>query len=384
MILYTVIFVLTIISITFIALYVNERQKKCLTENDLESQLKELIDFSEDLLEIQEAHKAEYKINNYVFSASQQSPKHMTTILPLTQAQLEDSVYNNTKSLYLSKLNELVYSFCENHTYNRSMNGTYKSWITNQLPVGSTCELLLVSTANNLDGFNWFNSYAGFIIKQVLQGKDYHFIIFRGTINQTDWYENIKVFLQSAPYLGNGVKVHTGFNNLYKNYSNVTANGGPVLSMRDQVRNFIKTITDVEQRVIISGHSMGAALGSLCVLDLVVNKPFTSMSSKLLQNLDFYGFSTPYFVNKNGSEILKSRNRNYSIQNTNDIVASKGFIFYVRTPTFLCCFNGPKGAVDSHILPTYIAELNAITGGKTWDTNAHNVPPITPLGLPCK
>jgi hypothetical protein len=140
--------------------------------------------------------------------------------------------------------------------------------------------------------------------------------------------------------------------------------------------SYLDEISKTNPRVFITGHSMGAALGAICVLDLLKNKP-----GLLSNNLDFFGYATPYITNQTGANIITQKpNRIYLINNTNDIVCSKGFIFYVRMPSMLCCFNGPTGAATSHVIKTgYRPSVEQL--GSSWQTNAKANK--TPLGVPC-
>jgi hypothetical protein len=365
---------MTCLAGVFIGLYVNCKNKK-LNESDCYESINEALIVNEELADVISLSKRniskEYNIPNYTFSATYKSKWAVET--PLTKEDLTDSTYNNNKSKFLLSLNDIAYVLAENHDYDASKDALLRTWVETQLPVGFICKKLLIYTSNNLDFFNWFQDYAGFIVEQTIGSDKYNFIVLRGTISKTDWYEDIKVAFTSAPYLGTNVKIHTGFNNLYYKYVDTKTT---VPTIRNQITSYITGMNKTNPRLFITGHSLGAAVAAICVLDL-----FKNQAGLLTTNLDFFGLATPYITNQTGANIITQKpNRIYLINNMNDIVCSKGFIFYVRMPAMMCCFNGPTGAAASHLLNTsYRPAIE--NNGASWQTNARANK--LPLGVLC-
>lgn len=96
-----------------------------------------------------------------------------------------------------------------------------------------------------------------------IANDDTFVIAFRGSeeTGLTDWITDLKFVKQVFPYEESGnkkVKVHYGFIWAYK-------------SVRESV---LKAARETDhQRIICTGHSLGAALATLCALDLQYNLP---------------------------------------------------------------------------------------------------------------
>lgn len=82
------------------------------------------------------------------------------------------------------------------------------------------------------------------------------FLVFRGSYNIQNWIENLAVIRVSYPFCS-GCQVHAGF---YAAYNDIRA-------------NVVSTMTFMRQRypnsqIIVTGHSLGAALATLAYVDL--------------------------------------------------------------------------------------------------------------------
>ncbi len=91
-------------------------------------------------------------------------------------------------------------------------------------------------------------------------------IVFRGTDSKKEWLSNLAFCKKVIPY-GNyesDVRVHGGFITAYKNKL-----------VRDRIHSLI---SDKPCRIIVTGHSRGAALAVLCAVDLQYNFPDKSIS----------------------------------------------------------------------------------------------------------
>lgn len=86
------------------------------------------------------------------------------------------------------------------------------------------------------------------------------YVIFRGSESNTDWITNFN-FNQAKiyPYAGtsaSGTEIHEGFVKAY-------------FSVRDEIHRYFKQSS--RQEVIVTGHSLGGALATICAVDLQYN-----------------------------------------------------------------------------------------------------------------
>lgn len=124
-------------------------------------------------------------------------------------------------------------------------------------------------------------------------------IIFRGTDSVKNWKNNFLFCKKTIPY-GNKntkIRVHSGFLNSYQ-------------SVREQIRN---KIPQGICKILITGHSLGAALGLLCAVDMQYN--FKNA------DIEVFAFGCPAVGNK---AFVRSYNKRVfktlRVTNGNDIV----------------------------------------------------------------
>jgi predicted lipase len=84
-----------------------------------------------------------------------------------------------------------------------------------------------------------------------------------GSNEGIDWLFNFRFFRKKIPYNGTNpkIKVHTGFIETYK-----------------LVRDIVQAQVGGFRKIIVSGHSLGAALATLCALDLQYNFPHVDIA----------------------------------------------------------------------------------------------------------
>jgi triacylglycerol lipase len=94
------------------------------------------------------------------------------------------------------------------------------------------------------------------------------FVVFRGTQSMRDLKRDLNCVRVPFHLVPNGGCVHQGFLSTYTKVGE-----GRVLSLREFILRTISGL-DSSKKLYITGHSMGAALATLCALDIAKNSPF--------------------------------------------------------------------------------------------------------------
>ena len=102
----------------------------------------------------------------------------------------------------------------------------------------------------------------------VAKDKTDAIILFRGTYSTKNWYTDIEIDMEKVKYFIVPQNVHRGFNNAYE-------------KVRKRVLELVEDIPKIE----VSGHSLGAALATLCALDIKTTRPAV--------DLNVYTFGSP-------------------------------------------------------------------------------------------
>lgn len=126
-------------------------------------------------------------------------------------------------------------------------------------------------------------------------------ITFRGSSSSKDWLTDFKFWKKTVPY-GNHfskIRVHSGFIEVYKSEG-----------VRNKLHGFV---TDEIEKIIITGHSYGAALATLCAVDLEYNFP--------KKDYEVFLFGSPRVGNRAFKNSYNKRLfKTFRISNGNDIV----------------------------------------------------------------
>jgi triacylglycerol lipase len=122
-------------------------------------------------------------------------------------------------------------------------------------------KLLANVKANAIGIREWF----GFI----LESKKSVIIAFRGTDSNPDWIVDAEVSQVPFPYTKETFFVHEGFSSIYQ-------------SCRDDIIDTLEQIP-LKKKVYVTGHSLGAAIATLCAFDL----------SEHGFNVSLYNFASP-------------------------------------------------------------------------------------------
>ncbi|XP_022777321.1 phospholipase A1-II 1-like [Durio zibethinus] len=149
---------------------------------------------------------------------------------------------------------------------------------------------------------------------KVALGRREILVAWRGTITDSEWFNNVNFFQTSASELfgaGNNAKVHSGFLSLYTGTSWKSAYNKT--SAREQVlkavRELVNKYQDEEISITVTGYSLGAALATLNAMDIVANgynKP--TGDSKKSCMVTAFAYAGPRVGNSGLEEVFKTLN----------------------------------------------------------------------------
>ena len=171
-------------------------------------------------------------------------------------------------------------------------------------------------------------------------------IVFRGSeeTGVHDWITDLKFIKQVYPYQESNnkkVKVHYGFIEAYK-------------SVREAVLQRVKKAP--QQRIICTGHSLGAALACLCALDIQYNTP---------KSVRCVTYGCPKVGNAAFAESYNRRvPKTYRVVTHGDLVPKRPPLGYHHVGELLELgqVNDDMGLMDkvaAHLPQTYIKSLRA-------------------------
>jgi triacylglycerol lipase len=169
----------------------------------------------------------------------------------------------------------------------------------------------------------------GFIAKNTSGNNKNIYICFRGTKTASEWEQDAKI--QLVPLVNSilndknnkNIKVHKGFQEVYTNPNDVDIDLG---SLQNQMRDYLKTIkTEDYNNLWVTGHSLGGAVATLAVIDIVTNTihkgaKMYNFASPLVGNQEFVNF----FKENIGTNQCNNNSNNstcsWRIVNINDLV----------------------------------------------------------------
>ncbi|MBS3028211.1 MAG: lipase family protein [Dolichospermum sp. DET50] len=132
------------------------------------------------------------------------------------------------------------------------------------------------------------------------------YIIFRGTRTASEWTDNAEINQTESQSIADWgeSKTTAGFNDIYSELSpNI------ISDLKD-----LKKIS-AQKKIFVSGHSLGGALATLCVADILTKTNFKST------DLELYTFASPRTGNiEFATEFLSRKIYSWRIFNTEDIV----------------------------------------------------------------
>lgn len=105
-----------------------------------------------------------------------------------------------------------------------------------------------------------------------------------------------------------GPMIHTGFYHIWEDIQN--------LGMRDSILDMLTTYPNAD--ILVTGHSLGGALASVCALGLKQNALYTQHA---INRVDFITFGSPRSFNENLAKYFDGViDSNWRIENEHDIV----------------------------------------------------------------
>ncbi|MBB6669630.1 lipase family protein [Cohnella nanjingensis] len=191
--------------------------------------------------------------------------------------------------------------------------------------------------------FDGVREWFGFI----LESKHDAIVAFRGTSSTSDWVSDAMASQVKFKYMRDSGLVHRGFNAIYD-------------SMRGVILAALRKVSP-GKRLYITGHSLGAAIASLCALDVSANTKFRSPY--------IYTFGSPRVGDSAFAGTYAARiGSSYRIHNPYDAVTHiPPFVFKLpkqETTYYYSHTRHPvpvpfqKGALSAnHVLGSYFAEL---------------------------
>ncbi len=175
-------------------------------------------------------------------------------------------------------------------------------------------------------------------------------IAFRGTSSTTNWISDAIASQMKFKYIKEDCLTHRGFTHIYS-------------SARDGIRSALTNLSP-DKTLYITGHSLGAALATLCAIDLAAN---TAFSSPILYTFGSPRVGDPAFRNAFANYIHNS----YRIANQFDIVTfappsiyklprreKKYYYSHVRALNPLSFQNGTIGL--NHVISSYFDDLSQL------------------------
>ena len=155
------------------------------------------------------------------------------------------------------------------------------------------------------------NEESGFIGFIAINEKNKKiFIIFRGTENDDEWFDNINISLRNYISLENKSwgQVHSGFYSIYR--------GNKENSIGKDIEETLKKLKDEYDHIFVAGHSLGGALATLTIPDLI--------DSGINQHrITVYTFGSPRCCNNELANMLNDSGvKHWRINNTEDFIVS--------------------------------------------------------------
>ncbi len=131
------------------------------------------------------------------------------------------------------------------------------------------------------------------------------YVVFRGTQSGANWLSNLDADLVRYKPVANYGKVHEGFYDLY-------------MSMRKSLLKCLNDYGDIG-KLVICGHSLGSALSTLAVPDVLINCTAVKNKTKVVH----YNLASPRVANPGFADTYNGNAvQTFRIVNTEDVVTN--------------------------------------------------------------
>ncbi|OAB46746.1 lipase family protein [Paenibacillus antarcticus] len=184
----------------------------------------------------------------------------------------------------------------------------------------------------------------------ILESSEEIIIAFRGTMSTTNWISNIIASQRNFKYIKEDCLTHRGFTDIYS-------------STRLEIISALTKLSP-DKTLYITGHSLGAALATLCAIDIAANTHY--LSPKL------FTYASPRVGDPDfTSAFTKYVQTSYRIANPFDVVThappfiyklpkreKKYYYSHVQTHSSLTFQNG--SVADNHMIGSYFAALSKL------------------------
>lgn len=181
----------------------------------------------------------------------------------------------------------------------------------------------------------------------VLESPQEIIIAFRGTISTTNWISDMIASQKNFKYVKDACLTHRGFTDIYS-------------SARSHIISALAKLS-ANKTLYITGHSLGAALATLCVVDVAAN---TSFRSPFLFTFGSPRVGDPAFAKAFSKYVRNS----YRAANLFDVVTHapptvyklpkrEKRYYYSHVPTLSSQYFQNGSFSGNHIISSYFAEL---------------------------
>lgn len=182
----------------------------------------------------------------------------------------------------------------------------------------------------------------------ILESPEQIIIAFRGTSTTIDWVSDMIASQKRFNYIPEDTLTHRGFTDIY-----ASARLGIIAALSRM---------STDKSLFITGHSLGAALATLCAIDMAVNTPYTSPH--------LYTYGSPRVGDPSFTNVFKQYVQNtYRYANIFDIVThappsiyklprreKKYYYQHVQSLSSMTFANGSISA--NHIISSYFRDLS--------------------------
>lgn len=236
--------------------------------------------------------------------------------VPRTEAAPALAVIDPKLGLFLAQMSAL--------TYDQYANG-------GRVAPPAGYRLVLGFKATAFGSTEWF----GFVV----ESADRIVVAFRGSRSDPDWIADGDIANAAYPFVAGAGLTHAGWTSIYG-----TCRAGVLRAVRGLAPS---------KQMFVTGHSLGAALATLCALDLAVNTPF--------RGLTMYNYASPRVGDAAFASACNARiGASVRVVNVHDIVPMMPGADYVHVRAEYPFSTQTRTIAGNHAMTTYLAAMQAL------------------------